>query len=233
MILEICANSFESALVAQQGGADRIELCVDLSVGGLSPSHDLIEKVISELNIPVHVLIRPRAGDFIYTVPEIDLMLNDISYCKNVGCAGIVSGVLTSEKEIDRESTEKLIIASKGMEFTFHRAYDLVVDPKRSLESLIELGVTRLLSSGQQPKAVEGIELLKELKFLSEKQLEIMPGSGINNENALLFKEAGFESLHTSAIKRDHEQSSDSFFDTGVEGISDVNMIKEIIRILS
>ena len=233
MILEICANSFESAKAAQEGGADRIELCTELSVGGLTPPRELFDKVISELDIPTHVLIRPRSGNFTYSEAELDEMFEDIAYCKDLGCAGIVSGVLTPENDIDIGATRKLIAASAGMEFTFHRGFDLCRQAQHQSASLIELGVTRLLSSGQQAKAIDGIALLKELKTVSAGKIEIMPGSGINPKNALAFKTAGFDSIHTSAIKRPKNIAAKSFFETGQEGISDIQTILELAKIVS
>jgi copper homeostasis protein len=234
MIIEICANSFESAKAAQDGGAYRIELCTDLSVGGLTPSRDSIQKVVGDLNIPVHVLIRPRGGNFVYLKEEIELMLDDIAFCKKVGCSGIVSGALTLENTIDEKVTRQLIAASEGMEFTFHRAFDVVKDPSEAIESIMQLGVTRLLSSGQQHKAIEGIEMLKQLKSLSEGKLQIMPGSGINSENALAFKEVGFEAIHFSATKKASVSKTDSgFFAKDVIGTSDQREIERIIKIVS
>ena len=233
MIVEICANSFESAKAAQDGGADRIELCTELSVGGLTPPRELIDKVISELDIPTHVLIRPRSGNFIYTQDELKVMLEDIAYCKDIGCAGIVSGVLTVENDIDVRSTRQLIVASVGMEFTFHRGFDLCRQPHHQLASIIELGAVRLLSSGQQPKAIDGVLLLKELITYSAGNIEIMPGSGINPKNVLAFKAAGFESIHASAIKKPKDIVTKSFFETGHEGISDVKTILELVKIVS
>jgi copper homeostasis protein len=234
MIIEICANSFESAKAAQDGGANRIELCSDLSVGGLTPSHDLIKKVIEKLNIPVHVLIRPRDGDFAYSKKELETMLSDIEFCKKLGCSGIVSGILTSENTIDEKATRQLIEASYGMEFTFHRAFDCGVEVERSIKLLIDLGVTRLLSSGQQNKAIDGIKLLNTIKLLSKDQLQIMPGSGINVENALAFKEVGFEAIHFSATKKASVSKTDSgFFAKDVIGTSDQREIERIIKIVS
>lgn len=233
MIVEICANSFESAKAAQEGGADRIELCTDLSVGGLTPHYNLIDTVTSELDIPVHVLIRPRSGNFTYSGAELDTMLEDIAYCKDLGCAGIVSGILTPENDIDIGATRRLIAASEGMEFTFHRGFDLCRQPQHQLASLIELGVTRLLSSGQQPLAIDGIALLKELITVSAGKIEIMPGSGINPKNALAFKTAGFKSIHASAIKKTKNIAAKSFFESGHEGLSDIQTILELVKIVS
>ncbi|KAA3619086.1 MAG: copper homeostasis protein CutC [Flavobacterium sp.] len=230
MIVEICASNFESALAAEQGGADRIELCTRLSVGGLSPPRDLIDKVFSEINIPVHVLVRPRSGNFCFSELEIRSMTDTIAHCGSMGCAGIVSGVLTAEKRVDIEKTRRLIVAAEGMEFTFHRAFDECVEPMTSLDDLLQLGVDRLLSSGQQLTAVDGLELLKTLMESSRDQIEIMPGAGINLSNVLTFKEAGFGSVHLSAIKK--TGPARSLFDNGVEGISDLHTITEIVKLV-
>ena len=241
MKIEICANSFESAKAAHYAGAHRIELCTELSVGGLTPSHGLIEKVISELDIPVHILIRPRSGNFTYSEEEFDVMLKDIDFCKKIGCSGIVSGVLTGDNEIDFEKTEQLINASEGMEFTFHRAFDWVENPLNELQKLIDLKVKRLLSSGQKPTAIEGISLLKELKNFSEGKIEIMPGGGINVENAAKFKEADFKSIHFSATTKKQilakkpkvPMHSDAFFEEGIVATSNQETIQKIIELLS
>jgi copper homeostasis protein len=234
MIIEICANSFASAQAAQDGEANRIELCTDLSKGGLTPSHGLIKKVIEKLNIPVHVLIRPRGGDFIYSKKELDTMLKDIAFCKKLDCSGIVSGVLTSENTIDEKATRQLIEASKGMEFTFHRAFDCGVEVESSIRLLMDLGVTRLLSSGQQNKAIDGIKLLNKMKLLAKDDLQIMPGSGINAENALAFKESGFEAIHFSATKKANSSKTASrLFANEVIGTSDQLEIERIKKILT
>ena len=234
MIIEVCANGFESAQIAQNAGAHRIELCTDLSVGGLTPSRSVVEKVIEKLSIPVHVLIRPRGGDFVYSKKELDAMLSDIAFCKKLGCTGIVSGILTSENTIDKKGTSQLIQASKGMEFTFHRAFDCGVDVLSSINLLIDLGITRLLSSGQQNKAIDGVELLNKMKLLAKDQFQIMPGSGINAENALAFKKAGFEAIHFSATKKGNLSKIDSqFFANEVIGTSDRLEIERIIKILA
>ncbi len=234
MIIEICANSFASAQAAQDGGANRIELCADLSKGGLTPSHSVVKKVIEKLSIPVHVLIRPRGGDFVYSKKELDTMLKDIAFCHELGCSGIVSGVLTSENTIDAKATRQLIEACNEMEFTFHRAFDCDVEIVSSINLLIDLGATRLLSSGQQNKAIDGIELLNKMKRLSKDQLQIMPGSGINAENALAFKEAGFEAIHFSATKKVNKSVEGSgLFANEVIGTSDQLEIERIIKILA
>ncbi len=175
MILEICANSFESAKAAALAGANRIELCTELSVGGLTPSFGLIEKVKQELDIPAHVLIRPRSGNFTYSENEMDVMLRDIAVCIELGCSGIVTGALTGEQEIDTALTERLKLAATDLEFTFHRAFDWCSKPLVAFEQLKQLGVQRLLSSGQQSSAYEGIELLWQLKEVSDEPYKLCP----------------------------------------------------------
>lgn len=241
MIIEICANSFESARAAQLAGANRIELCTELSVGGLTPSHGLIEKVVLELNIPTHVLIRPRSGNFTYSIEEFDVMLRDIAFCNKLGCKGIVSGFLTLENKIDSEKTMQLIKASDGMEFTFHRAFDWVENPLLELRKLIDLDVTRLLSSGQKTTAIEGISLLKELQKCSEGKIEIMPGGGITFDNAEKFKEANFKSIHFSATTKKQmlnqkpkvSMYSEAFFEEGIVATSVKEKIQKIIQLLA
>lgn len=241
MIIEICANSFESAKAAQLAGANRIELCTELSMGGLTPSHGLLEKVVSELNIPAHVLIRPRSGNFTYSEEEFDVMLRDIAFCKKLGCSGIVSGFLTSENKINFKKTKQLLAVSEGMEFTFHRAFDWVENPIEELQNLIDLKVNRLLSSGQKPTAIEGISLLKELQDIAKGEIEIMPGGGINFENALKFKEAGFKSIHFSATtkkqvllkKPNVSMHSNVFFEEGIVATSNKETIQKIKALLA
>ncbi len=232
MIVEICANSFESAMAAQNGGADRIELCTQLAVGGLTPSHHLIKKVMSELSIPVHVLIRPRKGNFCYSKEELNIMKNDIEFCKNIACSGVVSGVLQSDLTIDLIATKQLIEAANGIDFTFHRAFDCVKDPLVSLENLIDLKIKRVLSSGLKSSAREGISLLSEMNKIANKQIEIMPGSGINLDNVLQFKNKGFTSIHLSATKQLKKKSA-SFFEGGTELVSNEKTIRKIMSLIS
>lgn len=232
MIVEICANSFESALAAEKGGAHRIELCSQLAFGGLTPSRQLIKKVIAELNIPVHVLIRPRKGSFCYSEDELNSMIRDIEFCKSIGCQGVVCGVLTSENKINVAATKRLIYAAKDVDFTFHRAFDCTENALDSLKQLIDLKIKRVLSSGQKQTAYNGLALLQEMNELYNGKIEIMPGSGINLENALCFKDQGFSSIHLSATLQKKENST-SFFEGGTESISDLKTIKQIIELVA
>jgi len=228
MVLEICANSYKSAINAEKAGAHRIELCSELSIGGITPSYGLLKKVMHSLSIPVQVLIRPRSGGFSYSKAEFEIMKENILQCKALGCAGIVSGVLHKDNTIDLERTKELIKLSSPMSFTFHRAFDVVSKPKESLVELIKIGVDRLLTSGQKDKAEDGTELLIELQKTAQNKLIILPGSGINLENCMLFKNAGFTEIHTSASK-EIKGNSYSYFGNTPQTVSDIETIKKIL----
>lgn len=200
MVVEVCVNSFDSALNAYRAGASRIELCVELGVGGITPSHGLIEQVVNNVPIPVHVLIRPRSGDFTYSASEIKTMLNDIAYCKALNCAGVVFGVLTSDFKVDLKTLSVLVKASTGMHITFHRAIDWVKNPLEAIHEITEAGCHAILTSGQAKTAEQGLQKLLEFKTIASNKCVIMPGSGINTNNAKLFKEHGFKAIHFSAI---------------------------------
>ena len=197
MLVEVCANSLESALVAERAGADRIELCSELAAGGLTPSYGLLKAVKEQVSIPVHVLIRPRSGDFTYSDAEFDIMLTDIALCKELGFEGVVSGVLNKSFTLDVERTRKLKSSAGDLTFTFHRAFDWVKDPFRTLKQLDDLQISYILSSGHQKSALLGIDLLSDLK-LQNSRVQIMPGSGINAGNVELFKKKGFNIVHLS-----------------------------------
>tara|TARA_S200000501_G_scaffold286511_1_gene270941 strand:+ start:348 stop:968 length:621 start_codon:yes stop_codon:yes gene_type:complete len=192
MIIEVCAESDGHAVKAEKAGADRIELCRDLHLDGLTPEYESAKRTIDTLNIPVFILIRPREGNFVYSNEEFELMKQDIIKFKEVGCKGIVSGVLNDDKTIDIERTKELVELSRPLEFTFHRAFDVVNNPLNEIENLIKIGVDRVLTSGQKDKAIEGLDLLEKLNNISNNRIIIMPGSGISKNNLKnfdLFKE--------------------------------------------
>lgn len=230
MKLETCANSYQSAKNACDAGAHRIELCQELSVGGITPSYGLLKKVIEELDIPVFVLIRPRSGNFVYSDDEFQIMKTDIQLCKDLGCKGIVSGVLKQDNTLDDERTKVLIDLAKPLPFTFHRAFDDVKNPKETLLHLIGLGAYRVLTSGQKTTAEEGLELLKELNEVSNGRIIVLPGAGINTANVIKFMNAGFEEVHTSASKK-VEQEKSMFGVT--QTVSDFKTIKSMRDIIS
>ena len=222
MILEVCANSYESAINAEKGGAHRIELCENLAVGGLTPNFDLAKKVISELNIPVFILIRPRKGDFNYSKNEFEQIKKDIILFKDLGCKGIVSGILTKDKNLDINRTKELIKLSKPLEFTFHMAFDEVINPIETLHQLIKLKVNRLLTSGQMKTAIKGIDMIKKLIILSEDNIKIMPGSGINPGNISKFTKLSLNEIHGSFSKQEKNNKS----------TSNINMILNCLKLI-
>ena len=227
MLLEVCANSYQSAKNAQKAGAKRIELCQELSVGGITPSYGLLKQVIENLEIKTFVLIRPRSGDFVYSNAEFEIMKNDIQICKDLGCRGIVSGVLNSDKSIDIKRTKALVELSKPLPFTFHRAFDEVANPKRALEQLIDLDVKRVLTSGQHSSAEQGLDLLKELNEIADNRIIILAGSGISADNTYQFKSIGLKEIHASASTEIPQETS--LFSMS-QKVSDINKIKAILN---
>jgi copper homeostasis protein len=181
--LEICADSVESALIAQSSGAARVELCDNLMEGGTTPSYGTILTARQSLSIGLNVLIRPRPGDFLYSDAEFDIMKKEISFCREAGADGVVTGLLCSNGSVDIERTAELVQLAKPMEVTFHRAFDLCNDPFSGLEDIISTGAVRLLTSGQQQTAENGMDLISELVRIAGSRLIIMPGSGINEDN--------------------------------------------------
>jgi copper homeostasis protein len=237
MILEICANSYQSAVNAEKAGAHRIELCSELAVGGLTPSYGLLKQTIDAVNIPIFVLIRPRSGNFTYSDAEFDTMKHDIQLCKDLGFAGIVSGVLNADNTIDVERTQELIKLSKPLPFTFHRAFDWTPNPFEALEELKKLNVQRILTSGQASSAEKGIEMLQQLKEKSQNQVIVLPGGGINPTNASLFKSAGFTEIHASATTIETisdapkiSMNSAKFFNETIDVYSNPEIIKSILK---
>lgn len=229
MLLEVCANSFQSAKNAATAGVSRIELCSELSVGGITPSYGLLKEVIEHTSLQVFVLIRPRSGNFTYSKKEFDVIKKDILICKELGCHGIVSGVLNTNNTIDIERTKELVNISKPLPFTFHRAFDCVPNPSKALQQLIDLKIERVLTSGQESSAIKGIDLLKKLHKLSNNNITILAGGGINAENAVLFKTIGLKEIHASASSTIIQKEVSSVFKT-VQTVSNVKKIKAILN---
>ncbi|TAJ12753.1 copper homeostasis protein CutC [Marinilabiliaceae bacterium JC017] len=241
MNFEICIDSVQSAINAQLGGAQRVELCDNLFEGGTTPSAGMIKQVRKAIDIQLFVIIRPRGGDFLVSPDELEVMLEDIRIAKDLGADGIVSGALTADGNIDLETTDKLIKAANPLPFTFHRAFDMCKDAFLALEQLINLGVTRILTSGQQPNALSGADTIKELINKAADKIIIMPGAGINPDNIKsLIEKTGSKEYHFSGRK---QFSSGMIYKNtminmgGIPGIpeyslfySDVNIIKSVIR---
>lgn len=198
--LEIAVTSLYSALLAEQSGADRIELCDNLEQGGITPSGGKIKLIKAAVNIPVFVLIRPRKADFYYSDSEFAIMLEDIHMAKSLGADGIVSGILQANGNLDIARTQQLIEATTPLPFTFHRAFDMCKNSAQSLEQLIAIGASRILTSGQKSSAIAGKDLIASLVKQAKARIEIMAGGGIKPDNLpQLLEIAGLGSFHASA----------------------------------
>ena len=193
-------DSVESAVNAEKGGAVRVELCCDLVEGGITPSLGMLRMVKRAVAIPVFVMIRPRGGDFLYSESEFDVMKEDLKVLKENGADGIVFGVLTAVGDIDADRSRELICLARPLPVTFHRAYDMVRDPVQSLEVLVEMGVDRVLTSGQDSTALEGLPLLKRLVELAQGRIGVVPGGGITERNLKrILQDSGAIEFHCSA----------------------------------
>ena len=182
-IIEICLESVESVIAAEKGGADRVELCSDLFEGGLTPTIGTVKTALKKSNIKINAMIRPRGGDFCYSDEEFEVMKEDIKAFKETGINGIVFGILTPEGDVDVKRSKEIIELARPLAVTFHRAFDMTRDPYKSLEELIELGVDRVLTSGQEATVPEGAELLEELVQIAGDRIIVMPGCGITERN--------------------------------------------------
>jgi copper homeostasis protein len=200
MKIEVVVYNIESALEAQRGGADRIELCDNPGEGGTTPSFGVIEQVRKNLNIEVYVMIRPRGGDFSYIDQEVEAMMRDIDICKELKIDGVVFGILNEEGRIDLQRCKKLIERARPLHVTCHRAFDMARDAFEALEDCVEAGFNRILTSGRLPSAIEGSDLIRQLVQRAKNRIIIMPGGGINEQNVVeLIAEAGVKEIHFSA----------------------------------
>jgi copper homeostasis protein len=199
-LLEIAANSLASALAAQDGGAGRVELCASLGEGGLTPSYATIALARERLLIPLYVLIRPRAGDFLYNELELETMRRDVEACARLGCDGVVVGALDADGNVALGACRELIHAARGLGVTFHRAFDLARDPAHALEDVIALGCERVLTSGQRATAIEGGAEIRALIGHAGRRIVVMPGAGVDAGNIAALRGAtGATEFHASA----------------------------------
>lgn len=197
--LEICANSIRSAVAAQKGGAHRIELCDNMAEGGTTPSYGMISLCKKLLSIPIFPIIRPRGGDFLYTDEEFEVMKTDVIDCREMGCQGVVTGILKTDGSIDTQRCAELIALAKPMQVTFHRAFDRCNDLEKGLEDVIALGCERILTSGGETNAYDGIPVLKILSKAAGR-IGIMAGAGINEKNiAEIATKTGIKQFHSTA----------------------------------
>lgn len=239
--IEICAQSLTSAVAAQEGGADRIELCTALEVGGLTPSPATMLAAKRLLTIPVCVLIRPRPGDFIYSDLEFENIKQDVVWCKQNGMDGVVIGILTKEGTLDMPKMRELAELARPMQVVCHRAFDQTPDPYAALEQLIALGFDRILTSGQAKNVVVGRDILRGLVGQANGRITIMPGNGVNEDNiAELISYTRATDFHTSAkyvVKSPMPTFQDSVsfnLDGGRENDyfeTDVELVKKIVGI--
>lgn len=198
-IIEIATTDYTSAKAAVAGGADRIELCTALSEGGLTPSMGLMRQCRADFSVALFPIIRPRSGDFLYNDAEFNIIKKDALLCKEAGCDGVVVGFLNKDGTVNKAWTSKIVEAVYPLEVTFHRAFDRCRDPFEALETIIETGCERILTSGLQPTAVQGMELLKSLIQKADNRIVIMPGSGVRAENIKALAEGtGAVEFHSS-----------------------------------
>lgn len=182
-IFEVCVDSLESAMAAERGGAHRVELCSSLVEGGVTPSAGLIATARKKLSIGLHIMIRPRAGDFCYAAEEIDVMRRDVLMAKQLGADGVVFGILDADGNVDIQKTRELVDLARPLQTTFHRAFDMSADLSRSLEQIVEAGANRILTSGGAQTATEGAATLHRLVELANERVIIMACGGINAQN--------------------------------------------------
>jgi copper homeostasis protein len=237
-LLEIAANSFDSALAAQQGGAQRIELCGALELSGLTPSPGLIELVRERVRIPVYVLIRPRAGDFVYSEAEFATMQRDVERCRALGCDGVVIGGLTEDGDVDVSRCRALVAAAGTLGVTFHRAFDLARDLHAALDAALALGCERVLTSGGKSDALAGAETIRDLRLYAGERIFVMPGAGIDASNvASIRSTTGATEFHASAKRQlPSRQRVPDRAHAGMNGgewRSDVEQVRAIVAALN
>jgi copper homeostasis protein len=201
LLFEICVDSVDAALAAQEGGGDRVELCANLLEGGTTPSAGTAQLALEALRIPVNVIIRPRGGDFCYSDAEFEVMRRDVEMAKSWGANGVVIGILHPDGTIDADRTRTLVEAARPLSVTFHRAFDVTRDPHEALETLIRLGVDRVLTTGQESSALEGLDLIAELVQRAGDRIVIMPGGITGRTAARVVAGSGAWEFHFAALR--------------------------------
>ena len=238
---EVCVEGVLGALAAEAGGAHRIELCAGLVEGGTTPSIGTVSRTLEALSIPTVVLVRPRGGDFLYSPPELEALLRDVEALKEAGAYGIATGVLTAAGAVDMRAMREVIDAAGPLSVTFHRAFDMTRDPFESLEALVQLGVDRVLTSGQERSVPEGMELIRQLVEAARERISVMPGAGIRKENVQEIirvtgvKEVHFTGFTTHDSPMAHRNTRPLMGSDRVPGeyerlVTDPDRVREIVR---
>lgn len=232
-ILEIIGFNIESCITAQAAGANRIELCDNAAEGGTTASYGFIKAAREALQIELYPIIRPRGGDFLYSDAEFEIMKTDVQLCKELSCDGVVIGILNKDGSIDKKRCSKLISLAYPLGITFHRAFDRCNDPLKALEDIIDIGCERILTSGQQPTAIEGMDLIKQLVKQADERIIIMPGSGVRSDNIKeIAVQTGAKEFHSSAKKMlaSSMQYINSAMNENLDSVSvDESEIKEMV----
>jgi copper homeostasis protein len=238
ILIEACVDTVHSALAAAAGGADRIELCDNLVEGGTTPSAGMIEECVARLGIPVFVIIRPRGGDFLYTSSEITVMLRDIAHARRLGVAGIVTGALERDATISGNVMSELLIAASPLPVTFHRAFDACRDPTQALETLVELGASRVLTAGQAATALQGATAIAASVEQAAGRITVVAGGGINEDNvAEVVRVTGVTEVHARGTvpvgsgmewRRDGLALTKPVLEHGVRAVTDAERIRRV-----
>jgi copper homeostasis protein len=209
-VLEICVESVDHAVAAERGGAHRIELCSDLSSGGITPSAGLMQTARRHVSVPIHILIRPRSGDFCYSDHELETMRDDIQAAKQIGMDGLVLGILDENSRVDVERTKMLVELARPLPVTFHRAFDLTKNAATALEKVIQTGASRILTSGGEQRATDALLVLTHLVQAAKNRILIMPCGGINSANIVpIVRTTSAREIHTS-VGASHQRSNNN-----------------------
>lgn len=234
--LEIIGFTIESCVVAQKAGANRIELCDGPGEGGTTPSYGFIKTAREKLSIDLFVMIRPRGGDFLYSEDEFEMMKSDVLLCKQLGCDGIVTGILTPDGKVDIKRNKELVELAAPLKATFHRAFDRVSYPSEALEDIIDIGFERILTSGGVPKAMDGAQNLAKLITQAAGRISIMPGSGVNASNILslakITKAIEFHSSASISLGSGMDYINEEMNENLSTVLADENSVREMVKAL-
>ena len=235
--LEVCAFNIQSAIIAENAGAVRVELCDSPLEGGTTPSYGVIRRVREKVNLQLYPIIRPRSGNFFYDDDEFGIMLRDVVVARELGCDGVSTGISRIDGHIDTDRLKKIVDIAYPMQVTCHRVFDSAPDPFRALEEIIDCGCERILTSGQKAKAAEGAALLRQLIEKSGERIVIMPGSGVRSANIpMLIAETGAREFHTSARRLAEDPvlwHNPAIGDNGEVYIADREELDAIMRALA